>query len=103
MTRAFTFEYVGSSTGYGAPTTVFTDATLDRDQLAWIRQSVSDIVNGNKGASGWPVRYEFWRENFPVTKWVARYPTDLAKPTAGPVPAAWQGQVKIPAKVAASA
>lgn len=77
MRRGITLQYLGSPTGYQTATKVYGPETPINQQYAWARGYVSGIVSGS--GSGYTSKVEIWTENFPVQRYVARYPHNLGK------------------------
>lgn len=77
MRRALTLRYLGTSTGYAAATYVYGPDTTVDVQLAAARAYVAGIVSGS--GSGYSSKVELWTENFPIKRWIARYPNNLGK------------------------
>jgi hypothetical protein len=77
MRRGLSLKYLGSASGYATATVVYLADTPLNVQIAAAKSYVSGIVSGS--GSGYTSKVEIWTENFPVQKFVARYPHNLGK------------------------
>ena len=77
MRRAITLQYLGSPSGYVTSSLVYGPETPLNVQMAYAKSYVSGIVSGS--GSGYTSKVEVWTENFPVHRYVARYPNNLGK------------------------
>lgn len=75
MRRGISLQYLGSASGYATASIVYGPETPINVQIAAARAYVSGIVSGS--GSGYTSKVEIWTENFPVQKYVARYPHNL--------------------------
>jgi hypothetical protein len=75
MRRGLTLQYLGTASGYAPATQVYGPETPLNTQMAYAKSYVAGIVSGS--GSGYTTKVEVWTENFPVHKYVARYPHNL--------------------------
>ena len=74
MRRGITLKYLGSGSGYTTASLVYGPETPLNVQMAYAKSYEAGIVGSG---SGFTSKVEVWTENFPVHKYVARYPNNL--------------------------